>query len=90
MLEAIKYVLQQNNVPLSKKTDVSFQNLSTSHPDYPYAKTAQEKAMIGKNANVAQQISCGTYMVFKGIVEKWNVGSYTDVKAAYRKKAKEL
>ncbi len=90
MLEAIKYVLKENKIPLSKKTDVSFQNLSKSSSDYAYAKTAQEKAMIGKNANVAQQISCDTYMVFKWIAEGRKIGTYSDVKGAYRDKAKEL
>lgn len=90
MLEAIKWVIDANKIPLSRKTNVSFQNLSSADKDYAYAKTAQEKSMIGKNANLAQQISCDTYMVFKGLAEGWKMPAYTDVKTAYWNKAQEL
>ena len=90
MMEAIKYVIDTNAIPLSTKTDISFTTLSKSHTDYAYFKTAYEKRMIGKNTDPVKQISCETYMVIKGLGEGRSVGSYTDVKVAYRRKAEEL
>ncbi|MDR0282031.1 MAG: hypothetical protein LBI53_01545 [Candidatus Peribacteria bacterium] len=46
--------------------------------------------MIGKATEANKQISCDTYIVIKGIGEGWNVGNYTDIKAAYRSKAEQL
>ena len=90
MMEAVKHVITTNAIPLSRKTDISFTTLSKSHADYAYFITAYEKRMIGKNTEPNKQISCDTYMVIKGLGEGWNVGNYSDVKAAYWKKAEEL
>jgi hypothetical protein len=90
MMDAIKHVIDTNHIPLSTKTDISFTTLSKSNTNYAYFKTAYEKRMIGKNTDPTKQISCDTYMVIKGIGEGRNVGSYTDVKAAYWKKAEEV
>ncbi|MDR2541412.1 MAG: hypothetical protein LBD11_06770 [Candidatus Peribacteria bacterium] len=90
MIEAIKHIIDTNDLPLSQKTDINFTTMSKSNADYKYFRTAYETKMIGKNTDPSKQISCDTYMVIKGIGEKWNVGSYTDVKLAYRKKAEEL
>ncbi|MDR0860666.1 MAG: hypothetical protein LBO09_06970 [Candidatus Peribacteria bacterium] len=90
MIEAIKHVIDTNTLPLSKKTDISFTSMSKSNADYTYFRTAYETRMIGKNTDPSKQISCDTYMVIKGIGEGRNVGSYTDVKLAYWKKAEEL
>jgi hypothetical protein len=90
MLEALKHVITTNQLPLSSKTDINFTSISKNNADYPYFKTAYETRMIGKNTDPSKQISCDTYIVIKGIGEGRNVGNYTDVKAAYWKKAEEL
>lgn len=90
MIEAIKHVIEANNLPLSKKTDISFSYMNKNNADYTYFKTAYETKMIGKNTDPTKQISCDTYIVIKGIGEGRKVGNYTDVKLAYRKKAEEL
>lgn len=90
MMDAIKHVIDVNTIPLSTKTDISFTSLSTSHANYAYFRTAYEKKMIGKNTDPSKQISCETYMVIKGLGEGRAVGSYSNVKAAYRQKAQEL
>ena len=89
-MDAIQYVLTQNRIPLSTKTDIAFNYVSKSHENYAYFKTAYEKRMIGKNTEPGKQISCETYIVIKGLAENRSVGSYSDIKAAYRKKATEL
>jgi len=90
MLDAIKHTIDTNNIPLSTKTNSTFTYIKSNSPDYAYFKTAQEYGMIGKATDPSKQISCETYQVIKGLAEKWNVGSYTDIKAAYRKKAESL
>jgi hypothetical protein len=90
MLEALKHVIDTNKLPLSQKTDINFTYVSKTNADYPYFRTAYETRMIGKNTDPSKQISCDTYIVIKGIGEGRNVGNYTDVKVAYRKKAEEL
>ncbi|GHW02499.1 hypothetical protein AGMMS50249_2850 [candidate division SR1 bacterium] len=90
MIESLKYLFDSQKVSLSTKTSTSFDYIKSASPDYKYAQTAYEKRMIGKNSNLNQQISCETYMVFKGLLAGRKVGSYTDVKAAYRNKASEL
>ena len=90
MIEAIKHVIDQNNIPLSTKTNVTFSTMSTSNSNYSYFLTAYEKRMIGKNTEPNNQISCETYIVIKGIGAGRSVGNYSDIKDAYRKKAQEL
>lgn len=90
MVDALKHIIDANAIPLSTKTDVSFSSLTSSNEDYKYFKTAYEKRMIGKNTEPYKQISCETYIVIKGLAENRSVGNYTDIKAAYRKKAEEL
>jgi hypothetical protein len=90
MLEALKHVIDTVGIPLSTKTDITFTNISKNTSDYAYFQTAYEKRMIGKTTDPSKQISCETYMVIKGLGENWQVGNYTDIKAAYRKKAEEL
>jgi hypothetical protein len=90
MLEALKYVIDTTGIPLSTKTDINFTSISKNSPDYPYFRTAYEKRMIGKTTDPSKQISCETYIVIKGLGENWQVGNYTDIKAAYRKKAEAL
>jgi hypothetical protein len=90
MLEALKYVIDTAGIPLSTKTDINFTSISKNNSDYAYLKTAYEKRMIGKTTDPSKQISCETYIVIKGLGENWQVGNYTDIKVAYRKKAEEL
>ncbi|MDR2189874.1 MAG: hypothetical protein LBP53_01470 [Candidatus Peribacteria bacterium] len=90
MIDALKHVIERNAIPLSSKTDITFSFVSKTHTNYPYFKTAYEKRMIGKNTDPSKQISCETYMVIKGLGEGRDVGSYTDVKVAYWKKAESL
>ncbi|MDR0651036.1 MAG: hypothetical protein LBG59_06695 [Candidatus Peribacteria bacterium] len=90
MMEALKHVIDTASLPLSTKMDVDFTSIGKDNDDYAYFKTAYEKRMIGKTTDPSKQISCETYMVIKGLGENWQVGSYTDIKAAYRKKAEAL
>ncbi|MDD2537225.1 MAG: hypothetical protein PHU61_01890 [Candidatus Absconditabacteria bacterium] len=90
MADALKHVIENYNIPLSTKTDISFTYVGKSNENYPYFKTAYEKRMIGKSTEPNKQISCETYTVIKGLAAGWDVGSYTDIKAAYREKAEEL
>lgn len=83
MLEAIKYVLEKNAIPLSTAKNVKFKYLATTDEDYPYMKTALEKRMIGSTTDPKMPISCDIYMVIKGLAENWTVGATSDVKAAY-------
>lgn len=90
MIQALKHLFDSQKVSLSSKKTTSFEYISSSNANYAYAQTAYEKSMVGKNSNFSQQITCGTYMVFKWLLAKRSVGSYTDVKAAYFNKANEL
>jgi hypothetical protein len=90
MMEAIKHIIDTNQIPLSSKTDITFTSVSKTSSNYAYFRTAYEKRMIGKNTDPSKQISCETYMVIKGLGEGRSIGNYSDVKAAYWKKAEEL
>lgn len=90
MIDALKHVIDTNTIPLSTKTDINFTMVNKGTTDYAYFKTAYEKRMIGKSTDPSKQISCETYIVIKGLGENWQVGNYTDIKAAYRSKAEEL
>lgn len=91
-LEGIKYLLDTNQVPLSKKTSTNFDYMAKSDPNYAYFETAREKGLIGKNINPQGEISCDTYIVMKWLIEWWNVGSYSknDIKWVYWEKASQL
>lgn len=90
MMDALKHVIDENNIALSTKTDISFSSVNKNSDDYAYYRTAYEKRMIGKNTDPSKQISCETYIVIKGLAENRSVGNYNDIKDAYRKKAEEL
>ena len=89
-LEAIKYLIDQNHISLSKKTTTTFDYMKKTDPDYAYFETARSKGLIGKNAQPNKELSCDTYIVMKGLIEGRNVGSYTDIKSTYRNKAQSL
>lgn len=88
ILDAIKHLIAENNIPLSTSKSVKFSHLSTTSADYPYMKTALERKMIGSTTNPSTLISCDVYMVMKGLAEDWNIIKTADVKAAYRQVAK--
>lgn len=46
ILEAIKHLITENNIPLSSSKTVKFTYVAMSSADYPYMKTALEKKMI--------------------------------------------
>lgn len=88
ILDAIKHLIAENNIPLSTSKSVKFSHLSTTSADYPYMKTALERKMIGSTTNPSTLISCDVYMVMKGLAEDWNIIKTADVKVAYRQVAK--
>ena len=90
MWEAIKSILAWTT--LSTKTNSTFRYVSKSNELYPYFKTAQEKWMIGTDADPSKIVSCETYITMKWLAEWWSVWSYAkgEIKSAYWKKATEL
>ena len=89
MWEAVKSLLAW--ATLSKKTNVTFKYVAKSNELYPYFKTAQEKTMLGTDADPSKLISCETFITMKWILEWWNVSyAKTNIKSAYRAKAQEL
>ena len=90
MWEAIKSILAW--ATLSTKTNSTFKYVSKSNELYPYFKTAQEKWMIGTDADPSKIVSCETYITMKWLFEWWSVWSYakSEIKSAYWKKATEL
>ena len=84
--DVIKYLLRDEK--LSTKTDVKFSFIWKSNPDYPYYVTAYEKKMIWKDLQPTKNLMCETFVVMKGLVEEWKVGTYTDIKQAYWNYAK--
>ena len=90
MWEAIKSILAETT--LSTKTNSTFRYVSKSNELYPYFKTAQEKWMIGTDADPSKIVSCETYITMKWLAEWWNVWTYAkgEIKSAYWKKATEL
>ena len=89
MWEAVKSLLAWTT--LSTKTNTTFKYVSKSNELYPYFKTAQEKWMIGTDADPTKIISCETFITMKWLAEWWNVWSYvkSEIKSAYWKKATE-
>lgn len=83
MLEAIKHLIKENELPLSTAKNVKFTYVAMSNEAYPYMKTALEKRMIGANTDPNMLISCDVYMVMKGLAKGWTVANSVDVKAAY-------
>lgn len=90
MWEAVKAILAWTT--LSTKTNSTFKYVSKSNELYPYFKTAQEKWMIGTDADPSKIVSCETYITMKWLAEWWSVWNYvkSEIKSAYWKKATEL
>lgn len=83
MLEAIKQVFSDNEIPLSTAKNVKFKHVAMHNEAYPYMKTALEKKMIGSTTDPQMLVSCEVYMVMKGLAQNWTVPAGADVKAAY-------
>lgn len=79
--DVIKYLLKDEK--LSTKTDITFNFIWKSNPDYPYYKTAYEKKMIWKDLQPTKNVMCETYVVMKWLEEKRSVWTYSDIKQAY-------
>ncbi len=93
MMQAIQYLLKENAITLNTKKNIKFKYLGYNSVDYPYFKTAYRYGLIGKNSNPDALLSCDTYIVMKGLVEKWEVNvvqKKTDIFSAYWNKAKKL
>ena len=84
--DVIKYLLKDET--LSTKTNLSFDYIWKSNPDYPYYMTAYEKKMIWKDLQPTKNLMCETFVVMKWLAEEWKVWTYTDIKQAYRNYAK--
>ena len=76
MGEMIQAIITKYNIPLITKQDVTFTNISFSNPLYPYFRTAYAKTLIGTTTSPVKLALCDTYIVMKGILEKWDV-TYT-------------
>lgn len=83
MIEAIKYLIKDNAIPLSSSKNVKFTYVAMSNEDYPYMKTALEKRMIGATTDPNMLISCDVYMVMKGLARGRSSTNSVDVKTAY-------
>ncbi len=90
ILEAIKYLIDQNNIPLDTRQNTKFTYISYQNPDYPYFKTALSKRMIWTNTNPDKKIICQTYIVMKWLAESWEIVNTWDPLKSYRDKASQL
>lgn len=73
LLDAVLYLLEKNNIPLSTKKDISFTHISFTNTNYAARRTAYDKKMIGKTTNPTKYIVCESYIVMKWLIENWNV-----------------
>lgn len=90
ILDAIKYLIDNNKIELDTKKNVKFRYVSYQNPNYPYFKTAYMKKMIWTSTNPDKEIICQTYIVMKWIAEWRNVSVWADPLTSYMKKADEL
>jgi len=73
LLEAVVYLLQTHNTTLYTKKDVKFSGVSTTNKYYAYWYTAYKMWFVGNISSPSTLVSCQTYIVLKGMLEKWNV-----------------
>lgn len=73
LLEAVVYLLQTHDTPLLSKKDVRFSTVSTSNPYYKYWYTAFKKWLVGQTSSASSYVSCQTYFVLRGLLEKRDV-----------------
>ena len=76
LMDAVVYLLKKNNIPLISKQDISFTYVTFKNPYYPQWRTAYASKLIGKSTNPSKYIICDSYIVMKGLLEKWPV-TYT-------------
>ena len=89
LLEAIVYLLQTHDTQLSSKKDLKFAGVSATNPYYKYWYTAYKLGLVGPTSSPSTLISCQTYIVLKGMLEKWDVQYTTaNVKTQYWAQAK--
>lgn len=90
ILDAIKYLISENNIQLDTKQNVKFTYISYQNTNYPYFKTAYMKKIIWTSTNPDKKIICQTYIVMKWIAESWDISNNTNSLQTYRNKADEL
>ncbi len=89
MMDVLIYLVDAYDVPLSQEKNIRFTYVSTKNPYYAEFRTAYDNLLIGKTVNPSKNVLCQTYIVMKWLLEDWDVGSYTDIKSAYRKEAQD-
>lgn len=84
----IPYLIEQNQIPLSQKKNIAFDNFWENYKYYSQFKTAYYEKMIGRNIKPGWQMKCETWFVLRGIAE-WRNVQYTSqtVFNAYRAEA---
>lgn len=75
-MDAIIYLLKKYDIPLVTTQNVRFTYVSTNNPYYNEWRTAYANKLIGSTTNPSKYIICDSYIVMKGLLEKWGV-SYT-------------
>lgn len=90
LLESVVYLLQTHDTPLLTKKDVKFSSVSTTNPYYKYWYTAFKQWLVGQASSASSYVSCQTYFVLKGLLEKRDV-QYTsnNVKTQFWAEAKK-
>lgn len=73
IMDAVIYLLKKYDIPLITKQDISFSYVTFKNPYYNEWRTAYANKMIGKTTNPSKYIVCESYIVMKGLLEKWNV-----------------
>lgn len=73
IMDAVIYLLKKYDIPLITKQDISFTYVSFKNPYYNEWRTAYANKMIGKTTNPSKYIVCESYIVMKGLLEKWKV-----------------
>ncbi len=85
MIDVLKYLLTTYNIPLVNTKDVRFSTVATTSTDYPYMRTAYAQKLIWSSTSSTKYTLCDTYIVMKGILEKWDVSySKATVMQKYR------
>ncbi|MCX6823597.1 MAG: hypothetical protein NT085_00515 [candidate division SR1 bacterium] len=88
LMDAVLYLLKKYDIPLITKKDISFTYVTFKNPYYNEWRTAYASKLIGKSTNPSKYIVCESYIVMKGILEKWNVPyTSTTVLAKFRAEA---
>lgn len=81
--DAIKYLIDINEISLNTLKNIKFTYIAYSNPDYAYYKIAYDKKMIWKTLNPSKNLLCETYVVMRWLAEWWSVTKSTDIKQSY-------